>query len=230
MWLPVTSIRLWPYVLALLVASPVSGLGQSRNSPARRGKQQAATPQGKKMNEAQPRLSVEVKASEKNIELAYRLTNTLSEPIFVFDRLYDMAKEALAANWYYTDIRDGPAVVARQVWPLPRGLMHENPEVPYARRVLPGGRVDGMAVCPVPLQETTPYTAMGRPSPRQKPAPLTRLQFRLGWAVASELPSQPPVKIGAEELYLFDYYTAIGKQRLVESAPAAVNSSAKVSR
>jgi hypothetical protein len=173
------------------------------------------------MESQQPTLTMRAKVDGNEIKVGYEVANQLSSPIYVFDRLYDMSAESLAPNWAYVDLSSNRIVLCRQVWPVPTGLHHENPEVPYARVVAPGAKIKGVFAIHLPVTESDPYihirTADGAPRVADSSEDFV---FRLGWAVVRDVHGGAEVELEGERLVLFPYAEAIQKQKLATSLPA----------
>jgi hypothetical protein len=172
------------------------------------------------MDWREPSLAFRARLDSDKLQAGYEVTNNLAVPIYVFDQLYDMKSEKLAENWSYIEVMGTRVVLSRQIAQLPTGLHHENPEVPYARVLNPGGKLTTVFTRPLPLAETDPYFHIrNRNRPPQTYQPGDDLVFRLGWAVAADLHGGVPVEINGAKLVLFPYEEAIGKQRLINSQP-----------
>lgn len=180
------------------------------------------------MSQTQPVVRLLLKLSDRSAHLEYEIRNTLDQPIYVFDRLYDMRAEKLADDWAYRAVDGRTVVIARQVWPLPGGLRHENPETPYGRRVAPHATITGQFSVPLPLTEHDPYYFIVHGRARPVQVSIDSLVFRAGWAPAAQLHAGSEVELGGEKLTLFPFQEALGRQQLTDSNSAAVSLSATV--
>jgi hypothetical protein len=180
------------------------------------------------MSQTQPVVRLLLKLSDTSAHVEYEIRNALDQPIYVFDRLYDMRSEKLSDDWAYRSVDRSTAVIARQVWPLPRGLRHENPETPYGRLVAPHAIVTGQFSVPLPLTEHDPYYLIVHERAKPVQVSIDSLVFRVGWAPASKLRAGSDVQLGGETLTLFPFPEALAKQQLTDSNSAAVNLSATV--
>src|SRR5258708_6620085 len=134
-------VRKWVGLfLALAIAPGCSSRGLSQRQEVIAQK----TPGETAMESQQPTLTMRAKVERNEIKVGYEVANQLNFPIYIFDRLYDMSAEKMDPNWAYVDLSSDRIVVCRQVWRVPEGLHHENPEVPYARTVAPGGKIKGV--------------------------------------------------------------------------------------
>lgn len=179
----------------------------------------------------EPSLVMTAKVEGDKLKVAYAVTNTGATAICVFDRLYDMKAQGLALDWAYVELNATAVIASRQVWPLPEGLHHENPEVPYARTLSPGATLKGTLSLPLPVAESDPYRHIrdaGKPA-NVFPPP-TQLVFRLGWAPVADLLGGSQIEIEDEPLTLFPYSEAIAKQRLTATPPLKLVAPASVSR
>jgi len=173
------------------------------------------------MESQQPTLTMRAKVEGNEIKVGYEVANQLNFPIYVFDRLYDMSAEKMDPNWAYVDLSSSRIVVCRQVWRVPEGLHHENPEVPYAREVAPGAKIKGVFAIHLPVAESDPYTHIRNAGNPAKVANSSDdIVFRLGWSPVREVRGGSPVEVEGERLVLFPYPEAILKQRLATSLPA----------
>lgn len=174
------------------------------------------------MNNLEPEIIWKVVSAQRSASLSYRVANRADSSIYVFDRLWSYAREALADDWCYVEISSRSATISRQLWPLPAGMMHENPEVPYGRLIEPQRVVDGEFSVPLPLEVTHPYANRRKGQAGFSEATITTLEFRLGWAPVEELPRETPVVLNSESLFLFPYYTLAAKQRIATAASLSV--------
>jgi len=174
------------------------------------------------MNSTEPVVRIDARLDADSMHLMYEVINSLDVPIFVFDRLYDLKASALSQDWAYTAFDDARVWLCRQIWPLPRGLHHENPEVPYGRYLGPGAKLSGQLVLPLPLVERDPYYAFLHQAGRTVDVKLTQLVLRVGWARVSDLRGGSSVELEGEKLVLFPYDEAILKQKFANSPPANI--------
>jgi len=173
------------------------------------------------MESQQPTLTMRAKVDGNDVKVGYEVANPLSFPIYIFDRLYDMSAEKMDPNWAYVDLSSNRIVVCRQVWPVPTGLHHENPEVPYGRVIAPGAKIKGVFAIHLPVAESDPYVHIRNSGGAARVAHASDdIVFRLGWAPVRELHGGSPVELEGEQLVLFPYPEAIQKQRLATSLPA----------
>jgi hypothetical protein len=179
-------------------------------------------------SQTQPVVRLLLKLSDTSAHVEYEIRNVLDQPIYVFDRLYDMRSEKLSGDWAYRAVEGSTAVIARQVWPLPGSLQHENPETPYGRLVAPHATVTGQFSVPLPLTEHDPYYLIVHGRARPVQVSIDSLVFRAGWAPASKLRAGSEVQLGGERLTLFPFQEALTRQELTDSNPATVNLSATV--
>ena len=204
----------------------------SASGDAKAGTGSAATEssQEKGMNQTQPAVHLKFAAEGDTARLAYEVRNTLDQPIYVFDQLYDMQTKKLSLDWAYVAIEGQKAIISRQVWPLPQGLRHDSPELPYARLVAPKATLTGKFSLPLPLAERDPYYGLLHPGTERARADITSVALRIGWGVASQLHAGSRVELEGENLVLFPFHEALSKQRIVDSESAQVKTFATVSR
>ncbi|TCJ13851.1 hypothetical protein EZJ19_09970 [Parasulfuritortus cantonensis] len=161
-------------------------------------------------------LAFVVRQGQDALACEYRGINRADTRILIFDRLYSMANRELAAGWYYSALNAGRIELSQAVFPLPHGLHHENPEVPYGRELGAGEAFEGRFQVPLPVPDRTPYPTLLHRS-GTAPGDFTELRFTLGWA---PLPAALPSAIAAierdgERLWLLPYRLALGLQQLV---------------
>jgi hypothetical protein len=181
------------------------------------------TSQDKRMSYAEPNIQIEVLTGSGSIRLEYFVTNLLDSPIYIFDRLYDAKKSGLSQDWAYVSFQNGIASICRQVWPLPPGLHHDSPEVPYARLLAPGAKANAQFVLDLPLGERDPYYGMRHADSKTNQVKLSSIVLRIGWARLADLRGGSTVELNGEELVLFPYSEAIAKQKFTDSSPARLS-------
>lgn len=182
------------------------------------------------MNQTEPVVHLKFAQEGDSVRFQYEVQNSLDQPIYVFDRLYDMRSQKLSPDWAYVAVDGQRAVICRQVWPLPNGLRHESPETPYGRLIAPKGALAGKFSLSLPLVERDPYYSLVHTNQKLAPANITSLVFRLGWGIASHLRAGSEVELESEKLVLFPFHEALAKQHLAESNAATVKISISVSR
>jgi hypothetical protein len=161
---------------------------------------------GEKCMTGAPTVRFRYKLAAEHLEVDYAFRNPFNAPVLVYDRLWNMQKEALDPAWIYIEISGGRAILKRQLEPLPVGLHHENPEVPYGREIAPGAEAAGNCKVDLPLREIGPYNAITkRGQPRE--VALTSLEFHLGWSAVPDTlpPGVKPVEVEGQKLLLLSY-------------------------
>jgi hypothetical protein len=188
----------------------------------------------KEKNRMQHELRVDLRVHSKpdQLEFEYSFENTSSQPILVFDRMWDMQAQALSQDWAYVEIRGSAAVVKRRMEALPWGLHIENPTVPYGREIQPSARGGGKFYLPLPLKECGEYDGFVRRGAWAKPEPVHEVAFELGWSPkpASLPPGIQPVEMNGETLWLLPYGLVTTIQRTAITAPVRVDVSGKARR
>ena len=182
------------------------------------------------MNQTQPSVHLKLMLESGSARFQYEVRNTLDQPVYVFDRLYDMRAQKLSPDWAYISVEGQKASVCRQVWPLPDGLRHDNPETPYGRLVAPKGVVTGQFSLPLPLVERDPYYSLLHSNAKPAHVNVTSLVLRVGWGIASQLRAGSAVELEGEKLVLFPFHEALSKQHFAESGATKVNISVAVAR
>ena len=140
------------------------------------------------------------------LECDYRGINQTGSMILVFDRQYSMASRMMEPAWAYVRVRGKRAELSRTLAPLPPGLHHENPELPYGREVPARMSFEGGFQVELPLRDRDPYADFKRRPPAH-PVEVTELVFNLGWApMPATLPAAiAPVSWRDERLWLLPY-------------------------
>jgi hypothetical protein len=181
----------------------------------------------KEKNRMQQELSVDlhVQVASDHLEFEYSFENSLSHPVLVFDRLWDMQANALKPNWAYVEIRDGKAAVKRLMETLPQGLHLDSPAVPYGREIAPHARSGGKFSIALPLKELGAYDGFVRRGAQLKPVAMQEVTFSLGWCPkpASLPPAIHPVEMNGETLWLLPFGLVSQVQRIAVSAPVQVH-------
>ena len=182
------------------------------------------------MNQTRPAVQLKLALTADSASIQYEVRNTLSQPIYVFDRLYDMQAKKLSPDWSYIAIEGQKAIVSRQVWSLPQGLRHDSPEVPYGRLLAPNASLTGKFSLSLPLVERDPYYGLVHAGAKPAQSDVSSLVLRFGWGLASELRAGSPVELEGEKLVLFPFQEALAKQHLAESEAVQVRIPATVYR
>jgi len=176
--------------------------------------------------EVVPTIELEVHSAPDHLEIRYSFLNRTTGPILIFDRFYDLKKEALDPGWVYVEIAGEVAMLKRQMELLPRGLHFDDPPVPYAREIAPGGKTAGSFKLPIPILESGPYNhIVKRGKPRE--VRIQGIEMHMGWCPKPGREKLPPVlepwEQDGERLLLLPYGTVAGLQKVSKSARIPVN-------
>lgn len=182
------------------------------------------------VTETDMQLTVDTAVRDGELQLIYSMVNTSGQDIFVFDTLYDMATGSMNPDWYYASVENDVIVIARQVWPLPLGLSHSEPEVPYGRWIAAGQTASGQFAVALPVKEDDPYHHIVHSNDEPALINVSKLQFRLGWRTAGDMPDNGWVKWDETDLYYFDYDSGISQQAIAASTPIALSVGVEVRR
>ena len=181
----------------------------------------------KEKDRMQQELSVNlhVQPAPDHLEFEYSFENTLSRPVLVFDRLWDIQANALKPNWAYVDIRDGKAAIKRLMEALPQGLHVDSPAIPYGREIEPHARTGGKFSIALPLKQNGAYDGFVRRGAQLRPVAVKEVTFSLGWCPkpASFPPAIQPVEMNGETLWLLPYSLVSQAQRVAVSAPVQLH-------
>lgn len=175
------------------------------------------------MNQNGPTVHVKLALKEDSARFEYEIRNSLDQPIYVFDRLYDLRAQKLSPDWAYVSVDGQKANVCRQIWPLPDGLLHDNPETPYGRLVAPNAIVTGQFSLALPLVEGDPYYSLLHSKGKLTQVNVRSLVFRIGWGAALQLRAGSEVELEGEKLVLFPFHEALSKQHFAETSATQVN-------
>ncbi|MCB9384538.1 MAG: hypothetical protein H6509_07980 [Bryobacterales bacterium] len=91
------------------------------------------------------------RSGDDGFALYYELRNLARQRLFVLDGV--MPAEAP----YYIEREGDFVVLSQKLFPIPRGLLVERPEVPLAALVEPGQRLRHKLELKLPLRESIPY-------------------------------------------------------------------------
>ncbi|MEP7363804.1 MAG: hypothetical protein ABI972_11160 [Acidobacteriota bacterium] len=175
-------------------------------------------------------LETKIEAGAAGVSIRYSLTNSSSEPILVFDRMWDNEKGALDPNWAYVEIRGGRALVKRMMENPPDGLRVSEPKVPYGREVAAGAKAEGIVSLPVPLTERGAYDSFTHASKKFTDTQVSAVGFALGYATKPKNlpPAFKPVELNGERLLLLDRAMVASIQKVAASDPANQSVAARV--
>ncbi|HEX6730147.1 MAG TPA: hypothetical protein VF074_09060 [Pyrinomonadaceae bacterium] len=117
--------------------------------------------QKKQVAGAPLQLEVNLTVEEGQLLLVYKLKNTRSKPIYLFNILWDWDKKgdyvAAKAPVYSCLRQDGLFHLAKQILPLPRRRVVEARRIPFATKVDAGGEFSEKLQLPLPVEEYNPY-------------------------------------------------------------------------
>ncbi len=180
---------------------------------------------------SEPTIQIQVKVDPTRLAVTYTVHNTGKEPVVVFDRMWDMAKEAMDANWVYVEVQQGSANLKRAMELKPRGLSVEQPPVPYGRELAGGASTTGGFELPLPLSERSAYGQYVSNQGTASEVVVHQVSLALGWAPVP-LPYAPPkpVTVAGEDLLYVDYASVASAQRTVTSQPVKVTATAVIRR
>jgi hypothetical protein len=107
----------------------------------------------------QPKLEVAFNASETSLEVTYKVKNTTSSDIYLFNVIMHTDQpDTLSPHKFYSCIRDdGTLVLAKMIPKLPSIGSVEFREIPYVTKVEAGKEFSEKEVLPLPLEEYSPY-------------------------------------------------------------------------
>ncbi len=175
-------------------------------------------------------LETKIEAGAGAVSIRYSLANTGTEPILVFDRMWDNEKGALDPAWAYVEIRGGRALVKRMMENPPAGLRVSEPKVPYGREVAPGAKAEGTVALPLPLTERGAYDSFTHASKQFGDSQVTAVGFAIGYAAKPKNlpPAFKPVELNGEKLLLLDRGMVASIQKTAASEPAQQSVAARV--
>lgn len=176
-------------------------------------------------------LSFKHSIAARRLKVEYTVVNHSQSVIYVLDRMWDREKNKLDTDWAYADISGKAAGLKRALEPVPRGLIAEDPRVPYGREVAPGQSVTSSFRVTLPLKQNGEYDNFHKRKPAQT-VEVDSLALQVGWCPKAAMNEAPPenarVKIGGESLWLFGYHELEKCQQLARSAPVAARLRARI--
>ncbi len=162
----------------------------------------------------------------QDLEVEYRVENHRAETVLIYDRFWDMRKNALDPNWVYAEANGLRLFLRRLMQTKPVGLRIEQPPVPYGRELAAGASVSGKFSIPhTPVvQESGAYYQFSHRGPVVQ-MPVNQVVFELGWSEKpKDLPAGiQPVEMNGEKLWLLPYYTVEQIQKVAVAAPAEMS-------
>lgn len=177
------------------------------------------------MSPPEPKLHISCAVNGDTMTLNYAIENTTSDPVLIFDRLYDRKRQTIDLHGAYLDIIEHCALFKRAMEILPFGLHVENPHVPYARELVPGATARGSITASLPLLEHAPYDYIIKRGWTQHEVGIQSVSLLLGWCVRPTLlpPISSPSIIEGEELMFLPYGLVKQKQQALSSASCSVH-------
>ena len=138
----------------------------------------------KTMESAKINLEVSLSKQDDGLHLEYKLKNTRSRPIYLFNVLWDFdstGKYTDAPSPAYVSLRqDGDLHLAHQIPPLPKSRRVELKIVPFTTKVEAGQDFSRKIKLALPIREYNPYFVAGQDSQyeaRQSDSVIFTLQF-----------------------------------------------------
>lgn len=162
-------------------------------------------------------LTMEWQPREGHVIAAYTVENRSPHPIMVFDRVFlirpDGGRIVDPDRAYISVMADGMMLVDKLVPALPKDREVESPELPYARLVPPGGRLQGQALVGTPVLTSPAYgkIASGAFAARVKNA-----VFRIGYAYVTDTMIAVPAKGSEDEIWSLRHGWATSNQRVLQ--------------
>lgn len=138
----------------------------------------------KTMESAKINLEVSLSRQDNGLQLEYKLKNTRSRPIYLFNVLWEFDKTGNyieAPSPVYVSLRqDGNLHLAHQIPPLPKSRRVYQKIVPFTTKVEAGEDFSHKIKLSLPIQEYNPYFVAGQDSKyeaRQSDSIIFTLQF-----------------------------------------------------
>jgi hypothetical protein len=173
-----------------------------------------------KMSANHPELIAHAQQKGESLRIEYTFRNSTFEPVYLFDSLFDAGTAKPVADWAYVAFDGDKAIISRQVWAVPRWVMYDQPEVPFAKLLQPGMECRGEFVLTLPLYQDDPYSHLAHVGKTPDQRLLHAIEFRIGWAIARNIEPVATHEWNGSRLFEFSYPTAVRYQQLI-SAPVA---------
>jgi hypothetical protein len=166
------------------------------------------------------RLTARLEVDKDTLKVKYAVENLTAASIYLFNLLPDEETENPNRERAYVQFDNNHAAICKQLWPLPFGLLHERPEVPYAHLLEAGSRFEEVFSVPLPLGEMDPYYHIVHRKGRATKVKIDQVEFQLGYAFAEELKGPPDAVVdhNGEKIILCSYYQIVQVQRVVKSS------------
>lgn len=170
-----------------------------------------------KMSESDVILTMEWQPKEGHVIAAYTVENRSGYPVMVFDRLFltrpDGGRIVDPDRAYISVTADGMMLVDKLVPALPANREVESPEVPYARLVQPGGRLQGQALVGTPVLT---HPAYGQPATGADADKVKNAVFRISYAFVTDTMIAVPAKGSDDEIWSLRHNWASTNQRVLQ--------------
>ena len=166
------------------------------------------------------KLTARFEVGKDTLNIKYAAENLTAVSIYLFNLLPDEETKKPKRERAYMQFDNNHAAICKQLWPLPFGLLHEQPEVPFARLLETGNRFEEVFSVPLPLKETNPYYRIVYRKGRATKIKIDQVEFQLGYAFAEELKGPPDAVVdhNGEKVVLFSYYQIALVQLVVKSS------------
>ena len=162
-------------------------------------------------------LSMEWQPKKGHVIATYTMENRSAHAVMVFDRLFvtrpDGGRIVDPDRAYITVMADGMMLVDKLVPALPADSDVESPEVPYARLVAPGGRLEGQALVGTPVLTNPPY---GQPATGALAPSVKNAVFRIGYAYVTDTMIAVPARGSDDEIWSLRHNWASINQRVLQ--------------
>jgi len=147
----------------------------------------------------------------------YQVTNTGTVSVYLRDVMPGYGAAGMVVNpssaYAFHEAPDGLRLVRAELQ-IPEELDVAKKEVPFARMLAPGARLEGRIALDAPVREASPFY----PPPAQwHDVPCRRVRLVIGWIEAKEGLTAQPRKVGDVEVLALKGGWAPPLQRLVET-------------
>jgi hypothetical protein len=145
-------------------------------------------------------LAGRIQATRELLAIDYRLSNDGREPIYVWDVMVGHGEKGQVVDpdtaYVFWEAPETVRIV-RAVLPLPPDFEVAKKEVPYVRKVLPGGSVTGRIALPLPLREYSPFYP---PAEKYRDVVCRKTRLQIGWTAEQSGMTVQPRVVGGEKV------------------------------
>lgn len=155
--------------------------------------------------------------SSDRIGVQYSVDNTTNKEIFLFDQQYKCvdSKVRVISELGYTLIDGSSIIFFHGIMTIPPFVQVEIPEIPYARKLMPGQGLSVSYELMYPIEFNNPYDWIEN----EEQILINKGALKLGYVVGDEFLTgkYKKINIDEEDLYVFNYQDVIKRQKYIIS-------------